>query len=212
MPSIGPLLDNADVVEATFVGSFQGSTILNVWHFNAQLDVALVDSGAWFDGLLNALQQDYWQGAGMMKSLVSTDYTLLEIRAQVVWPTRRFYLKKAINEQGTKIGAAMPSDTHLEVALRTNAVGRGKTGNKKFTGLVAAEFLGPVWLPATVAAWQAFGDEMLFTIQPLIADANKVAVPIVWSRKRSADRRNIIATTAREEVRVEPSRRLFQGI
>lgn len=209
---IGPTITDGDVMEITAIGELQGSTILNVFHYKVTLTTPPTDNFTFMNNALTEWRTLMWTGVGKWQALVTSDYVLESVRAQIVYPVRRFYISQFVGDAGTDLAPTVPSDTHIELALRTAGVGRGLTGNKKFTGLALSDLSGAFWSNAAQADWDTFAPNILTAITPEILNPLNRLVPIVWSRKRAADRREIVAAESRPEVRVEPSRRAFRGI
>lgn len=206
------VVNQGDIVELVQFGSYQGQTVLNVFHYAYGLaDTPNYD--AELANLLLKFDQNVWNPAlSPWKALVVSDYAVQWWRAQRVNPARDYYIQRtpAGPELGNLVTPGIPSDTNLTISLRTLGIVRGMTGNKKITGVPASVITANLFTPGTVASYQAMAENMKAVLGNLAG--NPAWGPMVWSPARPTDRRSIVAVTARSEVRVLRRRQYGKGV
>src|ERR1044072_2205037 len=127
-------LSPSDVVELTSFATYQGQRILNVFHYEYRGLSVVADAVPDLNAMLIDFQNRVIAPAtnGWRDGLV-TDFVFDYQRAQIVSPVKQPYIQNTTALlAGTLTPPGIPSDTNLTVDLRTLAVGRGLTGNKKF--------------------------------------------------------------------------------
>lgn len=209
---MGYAINPNDVIEVTMFGTYQASYCLNVFHFiNGGALIDAVNSDAEMTNLLGKFKAALWDGGGTgLKSLMTDGYRLEWIRGQPVAPTRRYYLDYGVGEAGSVAGDGIPSDTHMCVTTRSGAVGRGRTGNKKITGLSLATLDGANFTAASRIAMNLAFNPLLTPLDSLTAAA--VWQLAVWSPASSTGRNPVLSLSSRSNVRVMRRRELFRGI
>ena len=208
MPDITP----GAVVELTQFATYQGQTIMNVFHY----EWTNANSGDYNVELLSLLDRfkiNVWNGGlTPWKGLLVEDFVVQRWRAQRVAPSREYYLEKLADatDKGGIVAVGIPSDVNITVSLRGFSTVRGTTGNKKLTGLPIATLDGNLFTAGTVNTFQDMSDGF----KTVLNDAGLVPswTPIVWSPVRPLDRRQVIATTARPQVRVLRKREYAKGV
>lgn len=206
-------LANDDVIELTMSGKYQGSTIINSFHYKWAGGFLANPLGS--DEVQNLLQQfetRVWEAVvGGIRSRLTNEFRLDRLLAQIVWPVRKHYLEwNVANPLGSAVPPGVPSDTNITISLRTERVGRGRTGNKKITGMPLATFDGAQFTSGERIAWTVATARLLDT-QPDLAGIQNW-IPIVWSRRRAADRARVIGATVRPEIRVLRRREQGKGV
>jgi len=205
-------IEVGDVVEVTLIGGLQCQTVLNVFHYVYDGLASLTDGPT----NMAAMLTDFWgsivdlAGTGL-KTLVTSEMGFHSARGQVVHPSRKPYIEITPGVvTGSDVPPTIPSNTNITIDLRTLAVGRGLTGNHRFTGLPLAAVDGNLFDPAVVVSWQAFAPHLLETLQD--AALTDVFKPIVWSPRRPLDRRPVFDFTVQPQVRVSRSRTYGKGV
>lgn len=209
---MGYVINPNDIVEVTMQGRYQGSQILNVFHFyNSGGLIDAVNSDSQMNAMLTSFKTAFWTGGGSgLQSLVTDGYSLEVLRGQPILATRRYYIDKGIDEAGSVAGAGVPSDTHMCINTRSGAVGRGRTGNKKVTALSVSALDEASW---TFAARTAMNLAFVPLLTPLNDDGGVPRwVWCVWSPAIPTDRNPVIGVRARGTVRVMRRRELFRGV
>lgn len=200
-----------DCIQVTVFSRYQGQRVLNVFHY-VYTGPPRSDGFTLFQSLLSNFQLLVIQyPTKAWFHLVTTDFVFEFVQAQTVHPTRQPYVQLDLLALiGTLAVPSIPSDTNITVSLRTLVIGRGKTGNKKFTGLSTSSFDGNVFTGPTLVDWQQFSGCLK---NPLQDDtATDAFFPIVWSRRLATQRRQVFGTNARPEVRVLRSREAGKGV
>lgn len=201
-----------DLAELTMIGSYQGETILNVFHYQYYNTVNQPDGVAELSNLMTRFDADVW-GFPLLgiRQRLTNGYTLNTLKAQIVHPTRRFYKSQVPTESAGAIqGGGIPSNTNITITQRTTGAFRGAAGNKKFTALPLTTVNGNVFSAPTVSEWNATCAVLLNTFACL--NPPGVWVPVVWSPKRPTERRGILEIYPNEEVRVLRLRQKGVGI
>lgn len=200
------------VVELTLQSYYQNQLILNVFHYVNATDNIPSGSG---DGELAFLGETFFEtlitdpATGLQLNVVES-FNWQYARMQVVAPTRGYYITYTNSITGALAVPGIPSNTHLTVAYRTDAAGRGKTGNKKFTGFAASTITQNFFnepIVTFMAEWAANSEAQL--------DDSTGAPrwqPIIWSPRRATDRRRIVGTLADNSIHVLRRRSLRVGI
>lgn len=209
---MGYIINPNDVIEVTMQGRYQGSEVLNVYHFyNSGGLVDASSSDTEMNTLLTNFKDVFWTGGGSgLQSILTDGYSLEVIRAQPILTTRRYYIDKGIDEAGSVAGPGVPSDTHMCVNTRSGAVGRGRTGNKKITALSIASLDEASWTFASRIAMNLAFTPLLTPLAGVV-DAQKWTW-CVWSPQIPTDRNPVIGVRARGTVRVMRRRELFRGV
>lgn len=207
-----PLASN-DVVELTVKATYQSQVVLNVWHyayFNPS--VTIPDGTAEVDDLCSQFDSLFYQSAvfGILPQSV-VGYSINEMKAQVVHPVRQHFIThNPATSAGQVAGEGIPSNTDLVIAIRTDVAGRGKSGNKRFTAIPITHMTGNTFDAVTVGFWQTLANHFGDAFTALTAPG--IWKPIVWSKRRALDRRGMVGTIARNEVRIDRSRTKGIGI
>lgn len=205
-------ISTGSVVEVTCISSYQAQTVLNVFHyFNSGGDITEANGDGELQGLLTRFNTLVWNASvnGMMTQLVS-GFTTNLLKAQVVNPTRQYYVEKIVTDVGAVSGSGIPSDTNMSISLRTAGTRRGQTGNKKITGLPLSTVDGNRF---STGAQDAMG--LTADLFPVVLNNNAATpqwTPIVWSPRSPTARRQMIAQNPQQEVRVLRRRQYGKGI
>lgn len=200
------------VVELTCVSRYQTQTILNVFHYyNSGASIALANGDSELLNLMEEHKAKVWSDPANGALLNVVDgFELDYLKVQVVNPARQYYIYTNVGEVGALAGEGIPSDTHLTTSFRVNLAGRGRTGNKKWTGLATAAIINNVFDPVYQSAFDLVCNQVRLTLPNLAAVATWV--PIIWSPSSPTLRNLIIDGYSQEEVRVQPTRRFRKGI
>lgn len=207
-------LNNNDVCEVTMVSEYQGQQVRNVWHYQASFTFTTFDDGPTAVGiLLTQFDSEIINpAANKLQALVVPAFACRGYRGQVVYPIRKPYISRPdLFWTGSNVSVTgIPSDTNITVDLRTLSVGRGLTGNKKFTGLPLSAITANEFTAGTVTDWGTVGTRFA---NPILDVANNINwYPLVWSPRRPTDRRQVWNTTTQPEVRVLRRRQKGIGI
>lgn len=200
------------VVEITMRGTYQGSSVLNVFHYYNTTNAIVANGDAELLAMISNFRLLVWNpggGAGVKDRLVDS-FTLDYIQAQQVAPTRQYYQYTAIGETGARAEPGIPSDTNITLSFRTARALQGTTGSKHFTGLSITDMSAAVWTNATILNWVSQGSNMRVTLAGGAITASWD--PIVWSPRRSTDRALIVGGNVQQEVRVMRRRQFRLGI
>lgn len=207
-----PAIANTNIVEATFFGTLQNQTVLNVFHYQySGPGIVAADYAANLAALGLGIKASIWGHAvNGFKNFVSNEYALLKIRTQLVAPVRGYYVDTAVNEAGGVASPSMPVNDAITLSLTTDRAIQGGTGSKRFAGLPTVGHLQGKWTVAAQGNWASVGTQILLSQNGIgVLD---VFFPIVWSKKRSADRSTVLSVTVRPEVRTQHRRTVGLGI
>lgn len=202
------------VVAVTAVATYQTATVMHVSHYFNQLgDISAGNGELELNNLITKHLAACWlTGADpdVCLNRFVTAFFLQYVQAQMVSPTRKYYVRQIMGTPGTVDEAGCPSDTNLTVSLRTDRVIRGTQGNKKFTGWPASAIEGNQWSATALTNARALGVKF----GQILADSAATMrwVPIAWSKQRPTDRAQIITVTERQEVRVLRTRERGVGV
>jgi hypothetical protein len=205
-------ISTGDVIELTCIGSYLSQTILNVFHY--KYSGPLIGTGD-YAGELGFLIQNFhdlvWDfGAGSWRSNVSQNFTLKSIRAQKVQPTREYYQQTNYADIGQQVGTDMPANVALGISFFTDRAFRGASGSKRFAGLISDQLNGGLVKPATQVLWTPAANAMTLVISG--GALTHLYAPTIWSRKRAADRSNILSFVVRDTARTQHRRTVGLGI
>lgn len=206
-------ISGGDVIECRVNAYFQSSLIMNVYHY--KVDNSFVGTALGTGELTNWLDAfllRFYGAAGPIPSLQSTGLTYTNAQAQMVWPTRRYYVSRSMPYTGVRAGAAdLPSDIQLCTTLRSDTVGRGRAGRKSYAGFQIDQFVNAFWKATLTTPWDA-------TVIPLfpmdLAATAPVAMntrPQIWSPAVGGRRQDLIQAVTQNQVRVMRRRQIGIG-
>lgn len=204
-----PVFNLNDVVEVTMEGTYQGSKILNVWHYKVIETPLNQDYEAALLAMLPAWISKVWTAANGIKGRVVQTYNLGRVRAQTIHPIRQPYIDEAVGEAGGVNEIGCPSNTAMVQAIRPDLVGKGKTGSKHMTALPQSVIEGAFWEAGAVAEMGTALDlalTNLTTIAPAVTYR-----PVLWDRTNSTAN-NILNSIMSDEVRIMRRRTVHVGI
>lgn len=205
-------LDSGDIIELMWISAYQSSVVLNVWHFRYTDTPQYAQGAEALRELATEQLQSYWADPiHGMKSRITIGFQVQYVRAQVVHPVRKPYVQLPfLNQNGTAGNPGIPSDTQLTIDLRPLAVGRGRVGNKKITGLPTSVVTGDVFSAAELVQWQVIAANML---EDLIMPVSTLTFePVIWNARTPARHDRLFNYRIREEVRVLRRRQKGIGI
>lgn len=196
-------VSDGDVLEVTAFCSYQGVTVIHVFHYVVREAAPDTDGNQLVLDYLNRWKTVVWSSLpDGLQNRVNSNFQLQRLRGQIVNPTRHYFNEIVVNEFGNNAVPGNPVDTDLVVDFRTNEIGRGKTGRKFFTGLFQNQINASQWAAGALVNWQATGELMNFNILRNIPILTDFVTPIIWSRKRPLDRRAIVAVACLPDIRV----------
>lgn len=207
------VLTTGDVVELTVEALYQGSKVLNVFHYEWGGPITTPTDGVLeVTNLIDEFSSKVWNpAAGSWRARVTADYQITRYKAQVVFPTRKHYIQKAeLNPAGAAPAPGIPSDTNLTISIQSERAGRGTTGNKKFTGLPLSTFSNALFATGEAILWAIVGGKLISPLLDILATPSWT--PIVWSKKLSAERAPAIGISVQPEVRVLRRRQSGKGV
>lgn len=201
-----------DIVAVTNFGSYDGQSILNVFHY--------IYSGDYVDAANYAAEMNKFNDSfkatvidAAWKARVVNTFTFDFTRIQKVGPQptdRGYYLQKNIGLAGDLPDLGCPADVQMCVSLSTDRAFRGATGGKHFTALPAASMAASYWNLLTRLSWATVGAQMQTNLVGTIP--TRLLVPVVWSPRKPLAHGRILSTRVRGEVRTQHSRTVGRGI
>lgn len=168
---------NEDVIEFTLVWDYQGSTILNVYHFQLREFASPPDTEEIMNDLDSWMEDNvYGEDAGKLVSQVVEDMTLIKTRGQIVKPNRDRYYEFPKGFKGGVEEAGVPSNVALVLKGQTDAAVRGASASKHFTGFPVSALESEFWNAPLQDAIAGAHDAMV----PFIANAGPIGnfVPV----------------------------------
>lgn len=167
MPLI-PLPLNA-ITQMTFVGSLFEQRIINTFHLQFQgTPSPSVDYRDYYDALLDTVSEPLGMKAKFL-AITPTNYTLLSIRLQTIWPTRQRYVERGINEPGGDApGLALSANSAYSIRRVSDVIGPRGVGRIQIP-------IGATWMDegnvaaaaaAPIAAFTPYMETSLFTVGP----------------------------------------------
>lgn len=207
-------INPADIVQFTVFQDYQNSRLLNIWHYQVTADTPVQSDGAAvMTNMINEFETLFYGAGGAIPALTHSTLAYRQIRGQVVFPTRRFYVPKLLNYSGSG-GAALtplPSDTQLRVTLRNATPGRGVNGGKSFGGLTTSDMTGAVWNVGARSVWQSnVADHVVDELSN--PPETWHLQPVVWNARDPLTPGEIAVGIVQEEVRVMRRRQFRIGI
>lgn len=209
-------IDAGNIVSVTLTQRYQESTILNVFHY--QWDGVTVPTANYNQELDNLIDEFYakvWAGGaggnGIQQRQVSA-VSMVSIRAQPVYLNRDVYRQKNYADTGDIPEVGLPSNSAVGIALRTDRVFKGATGNKRFAGVPIPEYNGTTGEITLnyLADWNDTTPQ--FGLRLLDVATNPNWRPVVWSTARPIQAGNIVGANVSRAVRTQHSRTKGVGI
>lgn len=125
-----------DVIQVSFRGTLYGQRILNILHYA----VVSAPSGSTIDqleGLANSMANNTGsvQPVAKLLAVLSTDFTLDDVRTQVVYPTRTLYTQIASGATGAVEMTAGTANMAVSILKRGVDGGRKGVGRMQIAGV-----------------------------------------------------------------------------
>lgn len=144
-----------DVIAVSFRGTLFGTRILNILHY-----VVNVPGTGTPEAQLQQVCDNIQAGAGAPNTLknsflnmIAVDYTLTEIRAQRVYPTRTVYKQAVSGDVGQYVPATCTApNVAISMLKQTNTPGRMGIGRIQLGGVPSDAYVSGVLDPATTGA------------------------------------------------------------
>jgi len=205
-------INNADIAQVTVWATYQSSKILNVFHYEAVVPGGEPDGPGEIAALALKFVQAVVDPAAGTKWIdwVVPEYHFDYAIAQIVYPLRRYYLDSDINLDGIEVGPGCPSNIGATTLLRSNKVGRGRSGSKHWTGMAN------ITLDAGVVQL-GLRTQINETVDKALANIPGIAggltwEPRIWNASKPADINRIISKYTYPETRIMRRRTLHLGI
>lgn len=204
-----PNIAENDIMEVTFRASYQGSVILNVFHFKVTTVLEGTDYELAMNALGTALLNKYWAAAGLWRDIMVSTYRLNYIRLQKIRPSRLWYIDSTVDQAGAVVEDGIPSNLAAVVIVRSENTARGKSGSKHLTGFARSELEPDVWSADIFDALTELGTQFrddVVTAAPIVT-----YTPVIYDRLQNTAA-NIIGMTVVPEVRIMRRRTKGLGI
>lgn len=205
-------VNNGDIAAVTIWATYQASKILNVFHYEAIVPGGEPDGPGEVQNLAQEFVANVVDPAAGTRWLDWTvpGYIFNYAVAQIVYPIRRYYLDTDISEPGIEVGDGCPSNAGATALLRSNKVGRGRSGSKHFTGMANLTL-------ANGQVQAGLKTQIEETLDKALANIPGVAAgltwePRIWNAAKPGDINRIISRYVYPEVRIMRRRTLHLGI
>jgi hypothetical protein len=202
-----------DLIECRVNAFFQSSLIMNVYHYKVASDFVGTSTGTglltdWLDKFLALL----YGAGGPIPLQQSTNLTYTNAQAQIVFPTRHYYVSRTMPYTGSRGSAAdLPSDVQLACTMRNDTTGRGKAGRKSFAGFQVDQFTGAFWNSTLTSPWGTNVIPKLSRDVTALIPISMNTTPQVWSPRVGGTRQDVIEAVLRNQVRVMRRRQIGIG-
>lgn len=208
-----PVGTNA-ILEVTFVGLYQGSTILNVFHYRLlSASSAIFDGDLVVDAAIAKLQTDPLGAANAFRDCVNVAFELLHVRYQWIYPIRFSPLTSDNNcGGGTVVGQELPSNVAGVFLKRSIFAGPHGHGSCHMSGLSVQSVVGPVLSAEYKTDLSVFAARMDDTISLSEILSGASLAPVLYDRSSPATSALWNETQVMESVRVMRRRTLGVGI
>lgn len=197
-----------DIIEVRLNMLMNGQRLMNVCHFRNGENEILDAQAAMQDSLDDMFEGIEPTVAGGYLGLLSEDLLLDYADMQVIYPLRRAYERKIINQECGNTGTALPQNVQASITKRSTFSGPGAEGSIRIPGLVSEQVtagrLGPSAIEdlTTIAAgWMTPLD---------LGTYDAAAPPIIYHRANPNISVRWETLTIQPEVRV--SRRRTVGL
>lgn len=206
-----PALRLNDIILFTERYQQQGQVLLNTCYFRYLDSFAGTDQS---DPFLNGFLGMLAGGGGfieLQKAFLSVEITIVDIRAQVVYPDRYTPVIMGINLPGEQAGAAAPINSAMTVTKKSTFATRWGQGSWHQPGWpISAMQNSGVWKDDDV---NGFKDtmEQLFQIQWQPPTMNGKLEAIIWSRATPGRTATIVKTVGNKTIRTERRRTVGVG-
>lgn len=169
-----------DIILLSFRGTYQQQRILFTHTYAVTAVPASPTPAADFveDFLVN-IQASPTNLSGGYLSLMPTNYTLQEIRAQIVAPVRQVVQKLAIDDNGAA-NAASTGNLAAVITLNTALAGRSQVSNKHIGPIPSDATNGGSISVAYKNAMDVFGSLLTTTVQSI--SGSGTATPVIYHR------------------------------
>lgn len=197
-----------DIVEVTMDGEYQGSKIMNVWHYYVNVTGESTDYFAALGAFLTQWVAGVWSPVGGLQERMVDTYTLNRVRAQVVGPDRKPYADLAVNQTGGGDVIGVPSNVTMVQNIRSDKVGKGTSGGKHLTALPLEWLEGAYWGAGFVTNVQAALQNALdgfATVAPAV-----IYTPCLFERE-TGNAYDIIGSNTSNQVRIMHRRTVHLG-
>jgi len=186
-------ISSNSILETTFVSSYQGQRILNVFHYRWVTSTPTVGDG---DDIVDAaIAVLHAAGTGAteaFKDAINEEMTLENVRYQWVFPARWSFVSSTLNVgAGTTIGSAMPSNVGATAQKISEYPGPGGRGSTHMTGAVMESYEGGIWTTGyrtKIGTFMATMDTSIDTgavlaassLQPVLMHKADPAISVRW--------------------------------
>lgn len=198
-----------DIAMLTMVGRLDAQVIMNTFHYKAGTITWVPDGPNEVLKLCQKVGDLIW--TPFWKPRVTNNYSLLYIQGQIIYPTRRVYLRQAYNEAGTLVSTALPSFNTASITRYGSIAGRGRSASLQISGITSAQVLGSELNDAAMADFQEIAD-MLPVNQQDSEGTPDAWLPVNWTVAKAGENNPIRGATVHREVRTEKRRVVGQGI
>ena len=201
------------VIEVRVYAYFQGSVIMNVYHYQVDESYTTEPNG---DAALRAWVAQFeitlYGAASGIVQFQSSNLIYNYMEAQIVASDRYYYVTQPMGYAGSQgTGQDLPSDTQLCVTYRNQTVGRGRAGRKNYTGFKVSQFLNAYWTGAFLAAWNAGVINLMQQDVDNGLANNLVAHPVIWSPSTGSQPGALVECQTNPEVRIMRRRQVGIG-
>jgi len=201
----------AGLIEATIHYQIAGQTCLNIGHWRWDGDSSAPDGPATLDAFVSSWDAG---GAGIttkLAALCTTDVTIVEIVAQLIYPSRwaRKVYAPAVSA-GTQDPPSCPPNWCATSTKRSFAAGPGGHGSLFTSGFPAEAIAADRITNTVVTEIDTYANKFHNII--ILLDPEGEFTPVIYNRKFPATSKDIISVSTSPEPRSLRRRQLRQGV
>lgn len=200
-----------DILEVTARATLFGQTVLFTSHYRFDNTSPAADGPFTVTTALNEWNAVAGQ-LGFLESLQTPDITYNEIKAQIVYPTRRPYISQApAAVAGTRAGDCKQPNDALFINKQSAVAARGRHGGWHVGAPPAADIAGGFFTPAYINAANTAAIVLAGPLAALLV-GDHLWTPVIWSPQQPTTPSVILAARAQETVRTMHRRTVGLGI
>lgn len=203
-------LSMGSICEVSLRSTLQAQRILNFQHYVVQNSLTTENGAEVLVELLLAIKNDPTGWYTQLKLSSANGISFDELRAQIVWFTRRAYESIQLGEEGSVFQDSMPANVAVSISRNGYISGRGKQGRLQVAGVPRTFIAGGKLTAGGLASYAAVGTGLLKSYTT--PTDGIIFNPVVWSARKPTEPEPIWKYTVRDTTRTMHRRTVGLGI
>src|SRR5262245_60704971 len=202
-----------DIIEVTYRQKTAAQQVLNIQHYrvasSSSVSSDVADNQSFADYLANL------DGPGQLLEIWSVmmagDWTIEQVRAQKVYPTRTTYAASQATVSGQDATSMSVPNLAFVVTKRGNVGTRHGIGSVHFSGFVPGKFAGGN-IDFGVTTWWTNQFAPLYTANQTVPATNITYTPIIYNPTQAPNWQGILSWTPQSTARTMHRRTVGLGV